>query len=338
MVKNDFTKGSITKYFMYLTIPLIIGNILQQLYNTIDALIVGKFVGVSQFAAVGVASSVMNLFLFAVVGACIGISVLFAQFYGAKDFNTFRREHFTALVTGLLFSAAAAAAGCIGIKHLLSILQTPLEIMGYSEVYLKVVLSALPFSFIYNFYSALLRAVGKVRIPIFILAAAVLINISLDLFFVVYCKAGIDGVAWATWIAQTSSAIISIGYVFIFLPELRFRRKDCGINGKLLKITIHYSCITGLQQAGLYLGKLLVQGAVNTMGTSVISAYTATTRIEGFANSFGDSGCSATSVITAQNHGAQNNERVLKTLRTSFVFLGILGIISSVILFLQQNH
>ena len=334
MQGNDFTKGSLTKAFLLLMAPLIVGNILQQLYNTIDALVLGWYAGQQVFAAVGVASSVMNLFLFAITGACIGLSVLLAQAYGAKDGAKFRQIHFLSWTAGLALSILGAVLGCWGIAGLLRLLQTPAEIIGFAQTYLKIVFSALPASFLYNFYHGLLRAVGKVRVSLCILAGAMAVNLALDLFFVKGLSMGIVGVAWATWLAQVGAALGCICYVYRCLPELAFHRSDCRFSGRLLGQILHYSGVTALQQAGLYLGKLLVQGAVNSMGTAVISAYTATIRIEGFANSFGDSGASATSVLAAQNYGAGQRERVEKTTRISFLLLSALGAVSSTVLYM----
>ena len=216
---HDLTAGSIPQHMLRLAAPLILGNILQQLYNAVDAFILGRCAGGLEFAAVGIAGSVMNLFLFMITGACTGVSVIFAQLFGANDLETFRREHFLSLVFGLLCTLACSAIGFLCLPLLLRVIQTPQELTGYVTAYLTVILISLPAAFVYNLYGALLRAIGR---------------------------------------------------------------------------TARYSFVTGLHQSSLYIGKLLVQGAVNTGGTDMISAYTATTRIEGFANSFGDSGAAAT--------------------------------------------
>ena len=333
MREKDLTKGSIPGHLACLTAPLIAGNMLQQLYNAVDAWVNGRYAGEKEFAAVGVASSVMNLFLFAIVGACIGISVILAQFYGAGDRGMFRREHALALVTGTAASVLAAGAGIFCLPVLLALLRTPDEVAGSAQTYLHIVLAALPASFFYNFYSALFRAVGKARVSLGILALAAGINLILDLFFVIRLRMGIAGVAWATFVSQAASAAASFLYMYLGMPGLKFSRTDCRFDKGLLKKTLHFAGVTGMQQTGLYIGKLLVQGAVNTGGTEMISAYTATTRIEGFANSFGDSGCSATAVLVAQNCGAEKGERVKKTVCSSFIMLGSLGILSAVILY-----
>lgn len=330
---ENYTSGNIKIAMIRLSIPLILGNILQQLYNTIDAWVVGKFAGTEEFAAIGVAGTVMNLFLFAIVGACVGISVLFSQLYGLGDMEQFRKEHFQSLMIGIVGSIVLALLGFVSMPMLLHVMRTPKEIEGYVRGYLSIILLGLPAAYIYNLYNSLLRSVGNVKAALYILAAAAGGNLVLDLLFVGKLQWGIEGAAIATVLAQIFSAILCMGYLRTAMREFMFRRKDWGISGDLLKKTVSFGMISALHQAGLYIGKFFVQGAINTGGTDLIAAYTATTRIEGFANSFGDSGASATSVVVAQNYGAGKKDRVKKSFWDSFLLLMLLGLVSSVILY-----
>ena len=330
---ENYTSGNIKIAMIRLSIPLILGNILQQLYNTIDAWVVGKFAGTEEFAAIGVAGTVMNLFLFAIVGVCVGISVLFSQLYGLGDMEQFRKEHFQSLMIGIVGSIVLALLGFVSMPMLLHVMRTPKEIEGYVRGYLSIILLGLPAAYIYNLYNSLLRSVGNVKAALYILAAAAGGNLVLDLLFVGKLQWGIEGAAIATVLAQIFSAILCMGYLRTAMREFMFRRKDWGISGDLLKKTVSFGMISALHQAGLYIGKFFVQGAINTGGTDLIAAYTATTRIEGFANSFGDSGASATSVVVAQNYGAGKKDRVKKSFWDSFLLLMLLGLVSSVILY-----
>lgn len=152
---HDLTAGSIPQHMLRLAAPLILGNILQQLYNAVDAFILGRCAGGLEFAAVGIAGSVMNLFLFMITGACTGVSVIFAQLFGANDLETFRREHFLSLVFGLLCTLACSAIGFLCLPLLLRVIQTPQELTGYVTAYLTVILISLPAAFVYNLYGAL---------------------------------------------------------------------------------------------------------------------------------------------------------------------------------------
>ena len=296
----DSTGGSIPQHLLRLAAPLIMGNILQQLYNTVDAFILGRFAGEAEFAAVGVAGSVMNLFLFMITGACTGISVIFAQLYGAGERERFRREHWLSLSCGLL-----ATTICSGLSFVL-----------------------LP---------PLLRAIGRANAALMALAAAVTVNVALDYCFVARFQLGIAGAAWATAASQAISTVLCILYLRRKAPELIFARADCRMDGELLKQTAHFSFVTALHQSSLHIGKFLVQGAVNTGGTDMISAYTATTRIEGFANSFGDSGSAATSVLVAQNRGAGKEERVRASFRSGLLLMLAMGLAMSLIMYVSAS-
>ena len=296
----DLTGGSIPQHLLRLAAPLIMGNILQQLYNTVDAFILGRFAGEAEFAAVGVAGSVMNLFLFMITGACTGISVIFAQLYGAGERERFRREHWLSLSCGLL-----ATTICSGLGFVL--------------------------------LAPLLCAIGRANAALMVLAAAVTVNVALDYCFVARFQLGIAGAAWATAASQAISAVLCILYLRRKAPELIFARADCRMDGELLKQTAHFSFVTALHQSSLYIGKLLVQGAVNTGGTDMISAYTATTRIEGFAHSFGDSGSAATSVLVAQNRGAGKEERVKESFRSSLFLMLAMGLAMSLIMYVSAS-
>ena len=311
------TRGSIPPQLVSLALPLIFGNILQQLYNTIDAMVIGRFAGETAFAAIGVAGTVMNLFLFLLSGCCTGISVLFAQQYGSRDLAGFRQEGFLASVFGGLFT----------------LMQTPEDVARLAADYLVVIFGGLLATFFYNLCAAALRSVGDTRSALLALLAAMAANLALDLLFVARLGMGIAGAAWATVLAQLLSVALCLLYLARRYPQLLFRREDRRLDRGLLRRTVSYGAVSALHQSSLYIGKLLVQGAVNSMGTPMISAYTATTRIEGFANSFGDSGAQAVSVFTAQNTGAGEERRVREGFRTSFLMMLALGAVMSVLLY-----
>ncbi|MBQ8850997.1 MAG: MATE family efflux transporter [Oscillibacter sp.] len=334
MKNRDLTQGSLSAHLLRLAFPLMLGNILQQMYNTIAALVVNRYAGALEYAATGVASSVMNLFLFIVVGACTGISGLFSQEYGAKDLPAFRRQHFISLVFGLGATALISVAAILCLPALLRAIQTPEELFTYTKVYLTIVLASLPAAFLYNLYNALLRSVGSTNAALGVLTLSVGLNLVLSLLFVAKLGMGIAGAAWATAIARTFSAAACFGYLYKAHRALIFTKEDCVADRALLKRTAHFSFVTALHQSGLYLGKLLVQGAVNSMGTDLISAYTTTTRIEGFANSAGDSCAAATSVLVAQNLGAKKEERVKEAYKTTLLINAGLGLVCTAVLYI----
>ena len=327
------TQGSIPQQLIWLTLPLICGNILQQLYNTVDAFIIGRFLGSTAFGAVGVAGTVMNLFIFILSGCCTGIAVLFAQCYGSQDLAAFRREGFQALVFGLSVTVVLGLGGLTLLEPLLALIQTPENIEHLVTEYLTVIFLGLPVTFLYNLGSAALRAAGNTLAALFPLMAATALNVGLDILFVGGFSMGIAGAAVATVLAQGFAALLALGYLRWRMPQLLFGREDLHLDWDMLRRTASFGLVSALQQSAVYIGKLLVQGAVNSMGNEAINAYTAATRIEGFANSFGDSGAEAVSVFVAQNTGGGRPERVRRGFFTGMALMIGLGLAMSLIMF-----
>ena len=302
-----------------------------------DAVIIGRFLGSDAFGAVGVAGTVMNLFIFILSGCCVGISVLFAQFYGQRDLEAFRREGFLALVFGLLLTAALALGALVLLGPLLSLIQTPEGLRPLVAEYLTVIFLGLPVTFLYNLASAALRAAGNTLAALFPLMAATLLNIGLDLLLVGACGMGISGAAIATVFSQGFAALLALGYLRWRQPQLLFGRADMRFDWSMLRRTASFGLVSALQQSAVYIGKLLVQGAVNSMGNEAINAYTAATRIEGFANSFGDSGAEAISVFVAQNTGAGDPKRVKRGFFTGMLLMIGLGLTMSLVMFVGAH-
>ena len=229
------TRGSIPPQLVSLALPLIFGNILQQLYNTIDAMVIGRFAGETAFAAIGVAGTVMNLFLFLLSGCCTGISVLFAQQYGSRDLAGFRQEGFLASVFGGLFTLVLSLAALLLLRPLLTLMQTPEDVARLAADYLVVIFGGLLATFFYNLCAAALRSVGDTRSALLALLAAMAANLALDLLFVARLGMGIAGAAWATVIAQGVSALGIMGYFFLRMPGLCPGRRHFRLDGALLR-------------------------------------------------------------------------------------------------------
>lgn len=255
---HNLTSGNIYRQLLSLSIPLIIGNILQQFYNTIDAFVVGKYAGVDEFASIGIAGTVMNLFLFIIVGACTGLSVLFARFYGTKDYKMLHRQHFTALMAGLIFSIILGGIGLAAMKPILTLIKTPSELMDYTGIYLKWIFLNLPASFLYNMYAAALRSSGDTLAALIILAVSVMSNLILDISFIAGFGLGIQGAAVATAFTQLLSCVLCILYLYMKHREFIFTRKECYIDKHLLITTIQCSLTTAVHQASLYIGKMFI--------------------------------------------------------------------------------
>ena len=311
---QNLTSGPIARQLVTLALPLLIGNILQQFYNTIDSFIVGRYVGLDAFAAIGIAGTVMNLFVFVLSGFCAGISIILARFFGRDDFAGFRQEVWLATALGVGSTAVISLIGFAAMSPLLRLIQTPADLHTLVAGYLRIIFLGLVTTYLYNLCAAALRSAGNSAAALAALAVAMAANLVLDLLFVVRFGMGVAGAALARF------------------PHLMCGPADLKYDHQLAAQSANYGLVSALHQSSLYIGKLLVQGAVNSMGTQVIAAYTATTRIEGFANSFGDSGSAALSIFVAQNEGAGKRERTQKGFRTGFCLMMGLVVTISVIM------
>lgn len=331
---NQLTQGNISRQLIALSAPLLVGNILQQLYNTVDAVIVGRFVGDTAFAAVGVAGSVMNLFLFLISGGCDGVGTLLSQFYGGSDGPSFRRDFYLAGLFGAGACVVLSALGLLVLSPLLALLRTPENVAAYAADYLRIIFLGFPAAFAYHLVSGVLRAVGNTRAALCFLALSMGVNLVLDLAFVAGLSMETAGAALATALAQALAAALCAAYLRLRFPELMFHREDMVMDLPLLRRTARFSFVTALHMCNLYIGKLLVQGAVNSLGEEAIVAFTAATRVEGFANSFGDSGAAAVAVFTGQNTGAEKDGRVREGFRKGQRLLFAFGAFMSLVMLL----
>ncbi len=337
MDQRSLLNGNIKKQLLGLALPLLIGSTLQQLYNTIDALIVGHFLGTDAFAAVGVAGTVMNLFIFVLSGFCIGLSILFARLFGQENENAFRKEMFVSLTFGSLFTLLLSALFICLLRPALRLINTPERLMADASSYLLIIISGMIATYFYNLFSGILRSIGNTRAALYFLAVSIVLSAVMGYLFVAVFSMGVAGTATATVLAQGVSALSCWLYLFKHHRRLICTRKDAGVHGAFLRETLRFGFSSALQQASLYIGKILVQGAVNTLGTPGIAAYTAATRVESFANSFGDSGAQAVSVLISQNQGAGKEERVKEGLKKGMALHVLAGLILSLLLFLAAK-
>ncbi len=330
-------EGNIRRELISLSLPLLIGSMLQQLYNTVDSLIIGHFLGTEAFSAVGIAGTIMNLFIFVLTGFCTGISVILAQMYGSGDRAAFRREVFASLSLGAGITVALAALFMALMRPVLVLIQSPVQLIPYVESYLRVIVGGMLCTYFYNLFSSMLRAIGDTRAATFFLFVAVTVNAIVDYLFVGMLNLGIAGAAWATVLSQLLSALCCLFYIARRDRDLLCSRYEFHLDRSLVGRTLTFGFSSALHQSSLYIGKIFVQGAVNTLGTPGIAAYTATTRIEGFANSFGTSIGQALSVFVSQNHGAKNEDRVRDGLKEGLALGIALGVVLSALMFVTAR-
>lgn len=334
MKQAKLTRGNPRAQLVALSLPLLLGNLLQQLYNAADAVIVGRFVGEAAFGAVGVAGSVMNLFLFLISGSCDGAGALLSRFYGAGDRRVFRRGFglFGFFGGGAVLGLAALGLGTL--SPLLDLLQTPEGVAAHAREYLPLIFLGLPAAFAYHLTCGILRAAGNSGAALVFLALSVGGNLALDWAFVAGLSMGVRGAALATVLAQALAACLCAAYLRHRFPDLMFSLADLTPDSPLLRRIARCSLAAALHMCSLYIGKLLVQGTVNALGQEAVAAFTAAARAEGLANSFGDSGSAAMSVFTGQNTGAGREDRVRRGFLQGERLLAALGAVMSLAMLL----
>ena len=313
---KDLTHGSIAPQLIRFSIPLILGNLFQLTYNAVDSIIVGKFAGTEALAAVGTANPVMNIIILGVTGICIGASVLMSEFYGAGRYEELKKEISTTLLFGCYFSLAVVALGLLFSGWILALFGVPEEILGAASLYLRIIFVGMPFTYLYNAVSSAMRSVGDSKTPIKFLALASILNGCLDLVFVGAFHMGVMGAALATVIAEGTSAVLCIVYVYRKVPLLQIRRGDLYMDRPLLKKTLQHGSITALQQSCQPVGKLLIQGVINPLGVDAIAAFNAVNRVDDFAFTPEQSISHGMMTFVAQNRGAGKKDRVRKGFRT----------------------
>ncbi len=309
---TDMTKGSIPKHLVGFAMPLILGNFFQLTYNAADSIIVGRFVGTNALAAVGTANPIMNIVMFFIIGICMGASVLMSQYFGEGNIKKLKREVSTTMIGGFIFTVILIIVCIIMTKPILELIRTPKVILPEASNYLRIIFCGLVFTFLYNVYAATLRSIGDSKIPLIFLIISSVLNVVMDIIFVVYFKWGVSGAALATVTAEMVSSVLCISYAYIKVPMLRFSRKEIVLDKVLLRTTISYSWVTAMQQTCLYVGKVLVQGAVNPLGIEAIATFNAVNRVDDFAFTPQQSISSGMTTFLAQNRGAKKLDRLKK--------------------------
>jgi len=329
----DMTSGPITPQIIHFTIPLIIGNFCLLTYNAADSIIVGRFIGANALAAVGAASPIMNIVLFLIVGICLGMSVLMGNFFGAGDIAKLKREISTALIAGGVFTLVIVVLGLIFSHAILSLMHTPAAIIDDATLFLQIIFVGMFFTFIYNIYASTLRSMGNSNASLYFLAASAVLNVIMDILFVAVLKFGIAGAAWATVIAEALSALFCIIYVRKKIPILKYTRHEFVFDRSLLRETVNYSSVAGMQQITLHFGKLLVQGAVNPLGIFAIAAFNAVSRIDDFVMIVQQNIAHGTTGFLAQNNGGGRTDRLRKGFFTGLKMEVIYSLIMGIIIF-----
>lgn len=318
-MKKDLTQGSVQRTILVFAGPMIIGNLLQQCYNIADAFIVGHFLGTGALAAVGTAYTLMTFLTSVLIGLCMGSGSVFSFYYGRKDYQRMKEGMMTAF---LLIGSIAIAMNILifaGMDGILRLLQIPADVTGMMREYVRIIFWGIFFVFLYNYHSFLLRAIGNSATPLWFLGIASVMNIILDMVFVMAFRWGIRGAAAATVIAQGISGIGIGVYTWRKEPMLRLTFRDSNIRGckNMAGEIVRYSLAASVQQSVMNFGILMIQGLVNSFGSAVMAAFAAAVKIDSFAYMPAQEFGNAFSIFISQNHGAGKRERIGQGVRAS---------------------
>ena len=322
---KDLTTGKIMPILVNFTVPLVLGNLFQLTYNAVDSIIVGHFVGKGALAAVGICNPVSTLMILFLNGLCMGASILMGIQYGAKDYETLHRQISTTLLSGAVFSFFLTLVCVIFAVPILLLLQVDPSIMDMTVQYLRIIFLGLMFTFLYNFFSSTLRALGDSASPLYFLIISAILNIFGDLFFVIVLKAGSNGCAISTVLSEALCCLFCIIYIQKKVPILRLGKKWLVFDAGLLKKTIAYGWASAMQQATVQMGKIAIQALVNTMGVSVAAAFAVVNRIDDFAITPEQNIAHAMTALMAQNKGAGKNDRMREGFRCGMILELVYG-------------
>ena len=322
---KDLTTGKIMPILVKFTVPLVLGNLFELTYNAVDSIIVGHFVGKEALAAVGICNPVSTLMILFLNGLCMGASILMGIQYGAKDYETLHRQISTTLLSGAVFSFFLTLVCVIFAVPILLLLQVDPSIMDMTVQYLRIIFLGLMFTFLYNFFSSTLRALGDSASPLYFLIISAILNIFGDLFFVIVLKAGSNGCAISTVLSEALCCLFCIIYIQKKVPILRLGKKWLVFDARLLKKTIAYGWASAMQQATVQMGKIAIQALVNTMGVSVAAAFAVVNRIDDFAITPEQNIAHAMTALMAQNKGAGKNDRMREGFRCGMILELVYG-------------
>ncbi len=312
---QNLTSGPVARPMLLFALPMIAGNLLQQCYNIADTLIVGRTLGSGALAAVGSSYTLMVLLTSVLLGLCMGSGVLFSMQYSSGEHQLLRQTAALSFSLIAIIAAVIQAAVMLLIRPILWLLQIPADILDLTHEYLSVIFLGIFFTFLYNYFAACLRAVGNSAVPLIFLAVSAVLNILLDLLFILSFGMGVAGAAWATVASQGVSAVGIAWYTLKKEPLFALSRKDFRFDRQLLSKITRFSLLTCVQQSVMNFGILMIQGLVNSFGTVVMAGFAAAVKIDSFAympvQDFGN----AFSTYIAQNAGIGDRERIRKGLR-----------------------
>lgn len=329
---KDMTTGNPVKLILYFSIPLLIGNIFQQFYSMVDTIIVGRFLGVKALAAVGSTSSMIFLIIGFILGLASGFSVLVSQRFGANDEEGVKKAVGSAIVLSVIMTIIITILSIFFTKPLLNLMKTPHDIIDEAYSYIIIIYGGIFVTFFYNIIASILRALGDSKTPLYFLIVASILNIILDLMFIVKFSMGVEGAAYATVISQGVSGILCLIYTAKKFPILRLEKRHFSFNLDFYKKHLNIGIPMALQFSITAVGAVILQGAVNSFGSTIVAAYTAASRVEQLVMQPSVTFGVTMATYCAQNLGANNIERIKEGVKKCTLINIAIGVIGGIIL------
>lgn len=335
---KDFTTGNITKLILNFTLPMLLGNVFQQLYNIVDSIIVGKVLGKEALASVGASFPIIFTLIALLIGIGSGFSIVISQYYGAKNINKVKRAIDTMYIFLFATGIFISILGIYFSKKLFLLLQLPVELIPQATTYLNIYMTGMVMFFGFSGTSSILRGLGDSKTPLYFLILASIFNIIFDLLFVIVFKWGIAGAAWATVIAQSGAFISGIIYLNRNHNILNFSLFKLTFDKEIFLKSLKIGIPSGLQHTFVALGMMALLGIVNTFGTDVIAAYTAAGRIDSLAMMPAMTFSQAVAAFVGQNLGANKVDRVRQGFKVTFIMSNVFCLLMTAIIVIFGSH
>ena len=336
---NGITEGRISQQLLLFFFPILFGTFFQQLYNTVDAIVVGQYLGTEALAAVGGGTgTAINLLIGFFTGLSSGATVIISQFYGAKDYKDANKAIHTAMLIAILGGIIILAVGILFTRPILELIGTPEDVIGLAEEYMRIYFLGSVFNTVYNMGAGIFRALGDSKKPLYFLIVSCVVNIILDVLFVGFTDMGVAGAAWATIISQAASAILVIIYLRKLDSDIRLSLRHLKIDSSILRNTLRIGLPTGIQSILYTISNLLIQANVNAFGTATAAAWAAYGKLDAVywmaINAFGI----AATTFVGQNYGAKLYDRVRSGVRISLAMGAVITLfLTGAFLLLQDK-
>ena len=329
---KDLTSGSPLKVILLFSLPLVLGNLFQQFYALADTIIVGRFCGVSALASVGATGSVNYLILGFVIGVCNGFAIPIAQLFGARDYSDLRRHVANAAWLCIAGSVVLTISTVALTRPMMQLMQTPDDIIDGAVIYIGWIFAGIPFIFLYNMVAAIMRALGDSKTPLYFLILTSALNIGLDLLFIIPFQMGVLGAALATDISQVISGVLSFIYLSRKFDVLKMQKSDFAYSKKASIHLLGIGVPMGLQCSITAIGSVIMQWAVNVLGSTAVAAVTAAGKTQGLLTVPMESVGTAMATYAGQNLGASRMDRVRQGVNSAMLIILIYGVASAFVL------